>query len=75
MARRGSSPGSTTRRGWRPQTNFDAGRITASGLIATGADPAQVKAWLDAFHLHLLSQDREQDDDVVLEVLDELVGF
>lgn len=48
---------------------------TAADLISRGADPDQLKAWLNAFHLHLMSQDREQDDDVVLEALDELVGF
>jgi hypothetical protein len=47
----------------------------AARLVALGADPALVPVWLNAFHLSLLSQERDADDDVVLEVIDELVGF
>lgn len=48
--------------------------VTAE-LMSKGADVHQVRFRLEAFHLQLVSQNREQDDDVVLEVLDELVGF
>jgi hypothetical protein len=54
---------------------FAAVSDAAARLIAAGADPALVPVWLNAFHLELLSQDREQDDDVVLEVIDQLLGF
>lgn len=53
---------------------FPAVSATAARLGADGAD-AEVRTWLNAFHLALLSADREEDDDVVLEVLDELTGF
>lgn len=48
---------------------------TVTRLISEGADAEQVRFRLEAFHLQLMSQNREADDDVVLEVLDELVGF
>jgi hypothetical protein len=54
---------------------FRAVSDTAAGLVADGADPDQVQSWLNGFHLALMSEQREQDDDVVLEVLDELTGF
>lgn len=54
---------------------FRAVSDTAAGLVAAGADPAHVRVWLNAFHLALMSQDRDEEDDVVLEVLDTLVGF
>jgi len=54
---------------------FGAVSDAAARLIAAGADPELLPVWLNAFHLDLMSQDREQDDDVVLEVIDQLVGF
>lgn len=50
-----------------------SGRV--SNLISDGADAEQVRFRLEAFHLQLAGQGRDHDDDVVLEVLDELVGF
>jgi hypothetical protein len=57
------------------EDHFRAVSDAAARLIAAGADPELLPVWLNAFHLDLLSQDREQDDDVVLEVIDQLVGF
>jgi hypothetical protein len=54
---------------------FHAASDAVARLIAAGADPELLPVWLNAFHLELLSQDRDQDDDVVLEVIDQLVGF
>lgn len=53
---------------------FQAVSATAARLIADGTG-TEVQDWLNAFHLALMSEDRERDDDVVLEVLDDLTGF
>jgi len=54
---------------------FRAASDTADRLIADGAAPDLLRRWLNGFHLALLSENREQDDDVILEVLDRLAGF
>ena len=57
------------------EDQFRAASDAAARLIAAGADPELLVVWLNAFHIDLMSQDREQDDDVILEVLDQLTGF
>jgi hypothetical protein len=54
---------------------FHAVSDLAARLIADGAGPDEVRRWLNGFHLALLSERRDEDDDVVLEVLDQLAGF
>lgn len=44
-------------------------------MIADGADRTALRYRLEAFALQLRDQDREPDDDVVLEVLDRLMGW
>lgn len=50
-------------------------RDSVSFLIAGGAGRDQVRCRLEAFHLQLVSQDRDEDDDLVLDVLDSLTDF
>lgn len=47
---------------------------TTARLSANDAD-TEVREWLNAFHLTLVNANRQQDDDIVLEVLDKLTGF
>jgi hypothetical protein len=46
-----------------------------SALIEGGADREQVRQRLEAFHVQLADAGRDDDDDVVLEVLDFLTGW
>jgi hypothetical protein len=57
------------------EDKFRALSGAVAGIVAEGAEAEQVRYRLEAYHLQLMSQDRDADDDVVLEVLDELVGF
>lgn len=44
-------------------------------LLNSGADRTDVRHRLEAFHLQLLAEDRDEDDDVVLDVLDRLTEY
>lgn len=44
-------------------------------LLAAGADRARVQEQLEAFRVRLQEQDREDDEDTVLDVLDFVTGW
>lgn len=52
----------------------DAADVAVS-LLTGGADREQLTHWLGAHRFHLMSEDRDEEDDLVLEVLDRLTGF
>ena len=55
--------------------NPDALVEAVVALLNAGADRALVRNRLEAFHLQLMSQDRDEDDDTVLEVLDRMTQY
>jgi hypothetical protein len=50
-------------------------RAAVAGLISEGADREEIRAELEAWRAELREQGRDEDEDVVLEVLDFLTGW
>lgn len=50
-------------------------RTAVAELVAAGADREVVQAQLESLRLQLRNQNRDAEDDVVLEVLDFLTGW
>jgi hypothetical protein len=50
-------------------------RDVVTELLAAGADRARVQEQLEAFRVRLQEQDREDDEDTVLDVLDFVTGW